>query len=407
MVQITRAGREPDKPDRGMSRNKEPSYMDRLYTESASSWIRRIPVPFAVIDSFGYIVEYNELFSRLFDFPGEEALNEVSLRELVAGKSKEHIESLLASDEKVRGADPAKQPRYSHPEEVWFTRRDKSVFPARMYMRPFIELDGNDIGTGIVIIDETSDYDTITRLENEREELKKREQFKNDFVAVASHELRTPIQPILGFALLANRGIMSQEKAWEGVLAEARRLQQLANDILDVSRIDSGGLDYNFQMVRINEVVGSTLESLTTDMKKAIVAKLSIQEGMKDVEIEADKSRITQAISNVIGNALKFTETGEVRVECRVFKDQNRAELQVIDSGIGIAENIMPRLFGKFVTNNHGDAKSHGTGLGMYITHAIVTAHKGRISAHNNNPSPGATFVIELPISRKMPMLDD
>lgn len=404
MAQISRAGREPESHDSGIARSKELSYMDNLYAESASSWLRRIPVPFAVIDSFGYVVEYNDLFSALFDFAAADALNEKSIRELVATKSQGHIESLLDSHVKAEGSRLSECPAYADSEPVWFARRDKSMFPARVYLKPFIELDGNSTGTGIVIIDETSGYNTIARLENEREDLKKREQFKNDFVAVASHELRTPIQPILGFALLASRGIMSQEQAWEGVLAEARRLQQLANDILDVSRIDSGALDYKFQPVRINEVVSSTLGSLTTDMKKSVVANIAVQEGIRDIEIEADKSRITQAISNVVGNAIKFTATGEVRVESRVFKDQNRVEVKVIDSGIGIAENIMPRLFSKFVTNNHGDAKSHGTGLGLYITRAIVTAHKGRISAHNN-PDAGATFVIELPISRKVPML--
>ena len=374
------------------AKNKLSVYREDIQDQSPLTLIDRIPVPFATIDNYGFVVEHNDLFSLLFELLREKALSKISLSDLVTNSSQNKLQDLL---------DQSNPDNSIILEQIWFTRANGSVFPARVCIRPFMDDYGKIISRGVVVIDETLNYDAIKRMEQEREDLKKKDQFKNEFVTIASHELRTPIQPILGFALLATQGLMPQDQAWEGVLAEARRLQQLANDILDVSRIDSGSFNYEFQNIRINEVLTNTIESLKTDMKKNISIVISVQEGTDDVEIEADKSRMAQVISNIVGNAIKFTEKGEIKIQSKVFKDQNRFEIRVSDTGRGISDDILARLFGKFVTKDHGDAKTHGTGLGLYITKAIVDAHMGKIFASNNS-DVGATFVIELPVSRKL-----
>jgi signal transduction histidine kinase len=109
---------------------------------------------------------------------------------------------------------------------------------------------------------------------------------------------------------------------------------------------------------------------------------------------------MTQVLSNVIGNAVKFTEKGSVKIECRAFASKNRVEIKVSDTGSGIPEQIMPNLFGKFVTKSAGQADGHGgTGLGLFISKAIMNAHKGEIYAYNN-ATGGATFTIVLPVSQ-------
>ena len=110
----------------------------------------------------------------------------------------------------------------------------------------------------------------------------------------------------------------------------------------------------------------------------------------KEIEINADKSRITQAISNIVGNAVKFTDRGTMR-------DKKRVEIKVCDTGNGIAEDILPNLFDKFVTKTPGNENKRGTGLGLSITKAIIDAHKGEIFAANNKEAVGATFTIVLP----------
>jgi signal transduction histidine kinase len=109
---------------------------------------------------------------------------------------------------------------------------------------------------------------------------------------------------------------------------------------------------------------------------------------------------MTQVLSNIIGNAVKFTKRGSIKIECRAFANKNKLEIRVSDTGTGISQEILPNLFGKFVTKSSGDIEGHGgTGLGLFISKAIVNAHKGEIFAYNN-ATGGATFTMVLPIDR-------
>ncbi|MGH9909421.1 MAG: sensor histidine kinase, partial [Nitrososphaerales archaeon] len=116
----------------------------------------------------------------------------------------------------------------------------------------------------------------------------------------------------------------------------------------------------------------------------------------KDIEIYADKGRLTQALTNTIGNAVKFTKKGYVTVESKFLAGENKIEIEISDTAGGIPKDILPKLFGKFVTKSIGNENQHGTGLGLFISKAIVTAHRGEIFAYNNNED-GATFMIVLP----------
>ena len=278
---------------------------------------------------------------------------------------------------------------------LWLKRKDGSTFPAILNVRLVFDGQRSLKYGNIVIIDDTFNHRAIEIIEKDNEELKKKERLKNEFVAIASHELRTPIQPILGFALLAKRGTISQEAAWEGVLGEARRLQQLANDILDVSRIESDNLKYDFTKVKINELIRHAIDSLTTDANKDVTVTFEHGDSEAELVIDADRSRITQVISNIVGNAIKFSPHGTIRVSSCLLND--RFEVKISDNGGGIPEEILSRLFEKFVTKGHGDGSNKGTGLGLYISKAIITAHRGEITALNSEG--GATFIIRLPVS--------
>ena len=251
------------------------------------------------------------------------------------------------------------------------------------------------------------------KLQNANKELNKKDKLKDEFVGIASHELRTPVQSILGFASLANNGQIETKEAYNGVLLEAYRLQQLTNDLLDVSRIESGiSLTYAMEKVRINEIILDVVNGVKVSLKEGVSIETKIGgngagdiEGNyndtnynnDDIEIYADKSRITQAISNIVVNAVKFTDSGTILVESSVSDDKERVEVKVSDSGRGIAEDILRNLFDKFVTKTLGNENKRGTGLGLYITKAIIDAHKGKIFAYNNKQGVGATFTIVLP----------
>jgi len=206
---------------------------------------------------------------------------------------------------------------------------------------------------------------------------------------------------------IANNGQIEAKEACKGVLLEAYRLQQLTNDLLDVSRIESGSsLTYAMEKVRINEIILDVVNGVKVNLKEGVSIETKIggnggdsidDNNNNDMEIYADKGRIIQAISNIVGNAVKFTATGTIIVESNLSNDKKRVEIKVSDSGSGIAEDILPNLFDKFVTKTLGNENKRGTGLGLYITKAIINAHKGKIFAYNNRQGVGSTFTIVIP----------
>ncbi len=235
------------------------------------------------------------------------------------------------------------------------------------------------------------------QLQIANEELKMKDKMKDEFISIASHELKNPVQPILGFAYLAKKGKIPHDEAWDGVLEHARRLKRLATDILDVSKIESGLLNYKMENIRINEVIREVVESLRINLEKGVSMETNLD--MTDVEISADRDRIIQVLQNILENAIKFTKHGIIRISSKAYPDLNRVEITVKDTGEGISADVMPNLFGKFVTMSVKDGMEHGTGLGLFIAKEIVTAHRGEIRAYNNDEG-GATFMIILPINR-------
>jgi signal transduction histidine kinase len=235
------------------------------------------------------------------------------------------------------------------------------------------------------------------KLAKTNEELKRKEKLKDEFIKIASHELKSPIQPILGLAGLALKGKIKHEEAWEVTLRQARKLEQLANDILDVSRIESGNLSCKMEKVRINEIILDVVAAakLNPYLSEHVTLNTKLD---TPIEVVADKLRITQLLGNIIGNAAKFTTSGNITVESHVHLKENEIEIRIIDTGSGIPDDIFPDLFEKFSTKRSSGNDQSGTGLGLFISKAIVLAHGGQISASNNNPS-GSTFSILLPVN--------
>jgi signal transduction histidine kinase len=234
------------------------------------------------------------------------------------------------------------------------------------------------------------------QLKQVNEELRLKDKIKDEFISIASHELKNPIQPILGFAYLAKKGKIPHDEAWDGVLQHARRLKRLATDILDVSKIESGTLDYRFTKFRLNQAIEDVVESLKVNLFPEV--RMDVILDQKDPEIDADRERIIQVLENIIDNAIRFTKKGSIKIESRVDYDHNKIDVIITDTGGGISQDIFPNLFGKFVTRSVKDGMEHGTGLGLFISKVIITAHKGEIVAYNNNIG-GATFAFNLPIN--------
>jgi signal transduction histidine kinase len=243
------------------------------------------------------------------------------------------------------------------------------------------------------LIDLSQSFNSMT------EKLKANDRMQREFLGIASHELRSPIQPILSYADLAIKGDVPYEQAMEKILTHALRLQNLANDILDVARIEAGHLNCVMRGVSVNRVVKDAVDSIKDNLRKEIHLEVQLLE--QDVEIKLDHGRIAQVLANILGNAAKFTKKGRIKIETsRASDNSSLIEIRISDTGGGIPEEILPRLFEKFATKDVGGSAKQGTGLGLYINKAIIKAHNGKISAFNNQEG-GATFIISLPIEQQ------
>lgn len=278
-------------------------------------------------------------------------------------------------------------------EQVWLFVQISIVVVVgiiAVFMRYFIGQINRDLKNEI-------EYKT-KELQEANKKLREVDVMKNEFISIASHELKSPIQPIFGFAELAQSGDIDQKEAWDGVTLLARKLQDLANDVLDVTRIESNRLTLHQERLPINELI---LE--TTRMTRASLSKdIKIVEDLdKNVEIEVDRTRVEQVLRNLIGNAVKFTDDGTITVKTRVDETAGNITVTVSDTGLGIPDDVLPNIFGKFVTKGHRSENQSGNGLGLFLCKGIIEAHGGEITAKNNKDG-GATFEFTLPLVKRV-----
>lgn len=234
-------------------------------------------------------------------------------------------------------------------------------------------------------------------LKTANEKLKELDKRKDEFIGIASHELKSPIQPILGFAELAKSGDIDQNEAWDGVLELANKLQDLANVVLDVSKIESNRLELQIEKIPINDLILEITKSLKINLKKPVIIKENLDE---NILVEVDWVRIGQVFRNLLNNAIKFTPKGTITIETHVYSDENKIQFRISDTGLGISNDVLPRIFEKFVTKGIKHEEQAGTGLGLFLCKGIIDAHGGKISAQNNF-NGGATFEFTIPILNK------
>ena len=230
-------------------------------------------------------------------------------------------------------------------------------------------------------------------LESANEQLKFHDKMQKEFINVAAHELRTPIQPILGLSQIIQSNVMDENLRSQVKVIErnAKRLQGLTNDILDVTRIESHTLKLNKGKFNLNDVITNCINDVIINNNGKNV-KLSYEP--RDIIVEGDKGRISQVISNILSNATKFTTEGSILIKSE--KHDNQVMISVKDTGSGIDPELFPRLFSKFVSKSFS-----GTGLGLFIAKSIIESHNGKIWAENNIDGKGAKFSFTLPIADK------
>jgi signal transduction histidine kinase len=257
------------------------------------------------------------------------------------------------------------------------------------------------------------------RLAIANDQLKIHDKMQKEFINIAAHELRTPIQPIIGLSeVLRSKkrpyalGGMEDEQQMHSIgaiesqkqihdefldviIRNAKRLGRLTQDILDITKIESQSLTLNKEKFNLSQLIGDAVEDYRNQLAKENTdgknIKLKITSSNEPLWVEADRTRIHQVLSNLLSNAIKFTKEGMIFIMAE--RKDKEIFVSVSDVGTGIHPEIMPKLFTKFATKSNT-----GTGLGLYISKSIVEAHRGRIWAKNNPDSKGSTFTFTLPV---------
>ncbi|HEU5461418.1 MAG TPA: ATP-binding protein [Nitrososphaeraceae archaeon] len=243
------------------------------------------------------------------------------------------------------------------------------------------------------------------------EKLSLQSKIQRDFINITAHELRTPIVPIITLTELLYSKIEKENKAQKTlskenqkkqeflqvILRNCYRLYRLTEDILDVTKIESQTFKLNKEIVELNEII----ENVVNDYKEIISKKrygsdqirIVYELSEENIFVNADKGRVTQVLSNILDNALKFTQEGDIIIKIKKIKEKEEIMVSIKDSGTGIDPEILPQLFNKFATKSE-----QGTGLGLFISKNIIEAHGGIMVGENNSGNNGSTFYFTLPI---------
>ncbi|HEY7573100.1 MAG TPA: HAMP domain-containing sensor histidine kinase [Nitrososphaeraceae archaeon] len=232
------------------------------------------------------------------------------------------------------------------------------------------------------------------------EQLRSREKMQTEFINIAAHEFRAPIQPILGLAEILrareNVDIEKQQELLTVIIRNARRLKTLTENILDSTRIENQPLVLHQEFLNVEDVIYDAIQDINSQSDKTANVRI-IYDPLKAKHkirfVKADKGRLIQVISNLLDNAIKFTEDGTITIKLDENTNKNEIVVSITDGGIGIGKDIESLLFTKFMTK-----ANKGTGLGLYISKNIIDAHGGTIWAENNENGKGATFSFSLPM---------
>ncbi|NPE28892.1 GAF domain-containing protein [Methanococcoides sp. SA1] len=236
-------------------------------------------------------------------------------------------------------------------------------------------------------------------LSEANEELKSLDKMKDELISNVSHELKTPLVSIIGYSELIYEGTLGnvrdqQKNALETILRNSKRLRRLVDSLLHMSLAQAGAIEYAFEPVQIAEIMDDAI----TDMIPLINEKnLTIRKDVPDnlSDIRGDEDKLIDLFIHLIDNAVKFTPSGEITLE--VYEEEDSLHIKVSDKGIGIAKDLIPRLFQKFYQVDSSIRRKYGgTGLGLYICKNIVEAHKGEIWVESEE-YVGTTAHVRLP----------
>ncbi len=237
-----------------------------------------------------------------------------------------------------------------------------------------------------------------------KEEAETANRLKSEFLANMSHELRTPMHAIINFSNIGAKRIdrwtrEEQLTNYERIYTSGSRLSKLLNDLLDLSKLEAGAVDYEMKPNKINEIIKGVINEVSV-LVECKNLQIQLDETLKGLDVVCDHGKIHQVILNLLSNAIKFSEKGKL-IKVYNVADNNYLTVSVVDEGIGLPEDELETVFDKFIQSKKTKTGAGGTGLGLAISKEIIEAHQGKIWAENNNNDVGTTFNFTLPLKPK------
>lgn len=337
--------------------------------------INSLPLGFIMTDVNHNIISHNPVISKIFDVSGEE----IKLDD-IGEKIKNKFD--LVSTIK------------------------KSIEEKKIYITDDIQLDSKflKISTIPIVANFTEVIGTVILIEDTTD-VKVLERARNEFFSIASHELRTPLTSIKGNTSLIKQyysSVLSDpnlKEMIEDIHESSNRLILIVNDFLDVSRIEQGRITYKMEKIDVLDVVDGVVHDIQANATAKGI-KLNIEHDQESYFGMADKDRTQQIVYNLLGNAIKFTEKGEVKVNLKL--NGNSIEVRIQDSGAGISVESRSLLFRKFQQASDNPLtrqSSSGTGLGLYISKTLAQGMKGDVVLESSEVNVGSTFLFTIPAS--------
>lgn len=252
---------------------------------------------------------------------------------------------------------------------------------------------------GIVHSNQLDELDQLALSFNQMaDKLEKTEIMRRQLIGDVSHELRTPLTAIKGYMEGLMDGVMSATpETYQQVFTEADRLQRLVNDLQELSRVEAGAFSLDLKPVSINSLIETVASNLGRQFEEKGI-HLQIQLDASLPELAADPDRILQVLTNLIGNALQYTQPGG-DIYIRTMRNQNEAVINITDTGVGIAPDQLANIYKRFYRADKSRSRtSGGSGIGLTIAQALVKAHRGRIWAESPGEGKGSSFHFTLPL---------
>ena len=365
--------------------------------ETFRDLLESAPDAMVVVNNDGHIALVNAQAEQLFGYRREELLGK-PIEALVPTR----FHGTHVGHRQGYAGDPHVRPM-GVGLELFGRRKDESEFPVEIMLSPIKTPRGQLVVSAIRDITERKHFEHELREKNAA--LQEASLAKDRFMAGMSHELRTPLNAIIGFTgtlLMKLPGPLTgeQEEQLRVIQSSARHLLSLINDILDLSKVESGKVDIHFEPVHVQRII----EDVATNLRHSAEQKrltFDVSLPSEPLTISTDQRALQQIVTNLANNAIKYTEKGFVRLELERTQRNGRAvvELRVTDSGIGIAKEDQPRIFEPFEQVDASTTRRfQGVGLGLYLSNRLARIIGGRLSVESE-PSKGSTFTLSLPES--------